>query len=365
MPSSISSSSPPDLAAGARTPPGPWLKTWLLAITLVAVVLGGGELFWRERGFRPSVKDNAELWSRLRSRLDGNAKNGVVLLGSSRTQVGLNPRVLSAGLGQAEVVQLAIDGSSPVPILKDLAEDSGFAGVVVCEVAPTMFFAASRDSEAKPSEWLARHRSRSLVAALEVPLRAAVEKHAAIFLPQLSPPHLLEALLEGQLPRPHYVRMEPDRLKVADFSMVDKDKVLDKWERRFTEMGRVPDAAELQQRLALIDGCVRSIQHRGGQVVFLHMVSSGAVRAVEEQRFPRRQFWDVFAATTSGLAIHYADLPSLSLYTCADGSHLDGRQASSFSAALAGELDRRGVCSSLRTDPDETDRHARKQENLP
>ena len=364
MPSSTSSSKGAETAQD-RVPNGPWLKTWAVAFAIMAILLGGMEIFWRARGFQPSVKDNAELWSQWRSKLDMKGENSVVLIGSSRTQVGVNPRVLAQSLGDAVVVQLAIDGSSPIPVLQDLAEDQSFGGVVICEVAPTMFFGLARDSESKPSEWLRRHRGRSLISAWEVPARAAIESHCVVFLPQLSPAHLLESLLHGELPGPHYVRMEPDRLKVADFSTVDRARVLEKWRLRFTAMGQTPTAAELRRRLASIDACVRSIQRRGGEVVFLHMVSSDAVREVEERRFPRHDYWDVFARSTSGVAIHYADVPSLSAFICGDGSHLDGIQAQSFSKALAAEMSRLDLSPQARANkagPQDSHRHARQQQ---
>lgn len=316
-------------------------------------------MFWRSQGFRPSVKDNPDLWSVVRGRIGPENPDPVVLIGSSRTQVGLNPRVLSRHLENTQVLQLAIDGSSPLPVLRDLAADPSFRGTVICEVAPTMFFAASPDTEAKPNEWLRRYHNRSFVVAVEAPMRAAFERRFATFLINLGPKHVLDEMLQGRLPQPHYVHMQPDRLKAARFEGMDTARALDKWERRFTEMGRVPTREELDRRFEQIDMSVRRIQERGGEVVFLHMVSSGTVREIEEQRFPRETFWEPFARSTAGIAIHYADSPTLSHFTCGDGSHLDETSAQRFSLALAEELSRVDAVANLRGVPPERSRQVR------
>src|SRR5262245_31055262 len=48
--------------------------------------------------------------------------------------------VLEQGLGRRPV-QLAVVGSSPFPILADLAADPTFRGTVLLDVVPAMFFA--------------------------------------------------------------------------------------------------------------------------------------------------------------------------------------------------------------------------------
>jgi len=329
-------------SSSERIPSGPWLKTWIAALLFSTAFFGGAELFWRARGFEPSVKDNPDLWSIVRSKINNANPEPLVLIGSSRTQLGLNPDVLSTALDQTHVLQLAIDGSSPVPVLRDLACDPVFRGTVICEVAPTIFFDPSEESMTKPAQWVANHHRRSRIAALEVPLRVLVEETFVSAHIMLSPRQLLEAAARGELPRAYYVRMRGDRFKEADFARADTHKALEKWERRFSEMGREPTSDELEARFAEVDSLVRRIQGRGGDVVFLQMVSSGRVRDIEARRFPRERYWDPFVRSTSGTAIHFEDVPSLAFYTCGDGSHLDGDSAAQFSLALANELARRG-----------------------
>ncbi|MHC4248019.1 MAG: hypothetical protein ACYS9X_02715 [Planctomycetota bacterium] len=57
--------------------------------------------------------------------------------------------------------------------------------------------------------------------------------------------------------------------------------------------------------------------------------------AGEEEKFPRARHWDVFAAGIPAPAIHFLDHPALAAFECPEGSHLDYRDATPFTRALA------------------------------
>src|SRR5262245_5037782 len=94
----------------------------------------GVEACARARGCRPSVKDGPALWSayRQRVRTPAGPQAPLVLIGSSRFLLGIDPAVLSRSVGRP-VINLAIDGSQPFRVLEDLAADPEFHGVVLCE----------------------------------------------------------------------------------------------------------------------------------------------------------------------------------------------------------------------------------------
>jgi hypothetical protein len=103
---------------------------------------------------------------------------------------------------------------------------------------------------------------------------------------------------------------------------------------------------EVLQFAEKVSACVRRIQARGGNVIFLRMVSSYGVRVVEDSISPRSQ-WDLFASHVAGITIHYEDEPSLRDFKAMDGSHLDANDARAFSAALGRVLVERGVFRSV------------------
>ena len=57
----------------------------------------------------------------------------------------------------------------------------------------------------------------------------------------------------------------------------------------------------------------------------------------------RARYWDRLAEHTGAITIHFHDLPRVRELPLPDGSHLDLRDAPTFTAALLDELARRGV----------------------
>ena len=68
-------------------------------IVLVASCIAGWEFFWRAQGFIPSLHDNAMLWSLARSRASELGSDAVVLVGSSRMQMGIHREALARTTG--------------------------------------------------------------------------------------------------------------------------------------------------------------------------------------------------------------------------------------------------------------------------
>ncbi len=66
------------------------------------------------------------------------------------------------------------------------------------------------------------------------------------------------------------------------------------------------------------------------------------MRDIEEERYPREFYWDVFASRTRAVALHLEDDPVFSAFDCPDGSHIDVRDAPAFTSALA-QLVRRNL----------------------
>jgi hypothetical protein len=61
-----------------------------------------------------------------------------------------------------------------------------------------------------------------------------------------------------------------------------------------------------------------------------------------EKNYPKKVYWDEFARRTRFATIHFADYAELQ-FECPDYSHLDMREASRFSIALAKILLEKGL----------------------
>jgi hypothetical protein len=318
-----------------RLPDGPWIRTWLLALLLAGGTLGGYEAFWRARGFVPSVHDDARLWSLARSRLHDNDPQQIVLIGASRSQLGIDTRTLAEELGESEPIQLSVQGSSCLPVLRHLSEEESFQGIVVCDVNPWSFYRGMNTEQGVQAEYVHQFHERTGLWWAEAELLAWVQSRLVLRLPVLAPANLWAGLWKGQGPVPDFQTVLPDRCIQADYSRADPD--LPQRLRRQRERAVIlpPSPDRWARDLDMLRDMVQRIQDRGGQVVFVVMPTSGDVRDFEERHWPRRRFWDVLAARVPAETIHFADYPSLSRFRCAEGSHLDYRDAAPFTRELA------------------------------
>jgi hypothetical protein len=309
------------------------------AALLALFLLSAWEYFWRTRGFTPTLEDSAQLWTE--QRLDANraGKRALALVGSSRFQLGLDPRVLHDALPSYSPFQLAMDGSGPLPALRNLAEDAEFRGSVLVEVLPSSFFPAGSELPTpRQREWFRTTGTRSLVAPLELTLRTALRSRFVFPISSINPQNILRKLSigDGKLPEPPYWSLRPDRFRPADYSKVDVDPMREHWRRRFAEASP-PSPEAMAKLMALLKAWVAAIEGRGGQVVFVRMVASSPVLEVEDQLFPRERYFQ--ALVDAGFhALEFRDIPGVAAVVCPEGSHLDATGAAVFSRRLGEEL---------------------------
>src|SRR5690606_1924717 len=138
------------------------------------------------------------------------------------------------------------------------------------------------------------------------------------------------------LPPLPYVRMFRDRHHEGDYT---KPGAVTQWvgDDSFKLTGD-----PLNQRLTDLTRWVTAIQERGGEVIWLRMITTGDVWTQEQALFPRAEYYDRLAAEVPGHFLHFADEPSLAGFECPDGRHLDYRTSPEFTRALAAVLKRRG-----------------------
>lgn len=343
MPSSTSSSS-------ARQPRWPWLKTWVPALLLAAVALLGRELYWRGRGFVPIVRDDTDLWCQMRDAASSGDRRTIALVGASRMRRGVSPQVLAAECPGYRVVQLAVGGSSPVAILQDLAADERFRGIVVCSLSAQFVIEDHRGLQASYLHYY-RH-DWNLSKRLDRAMRTAVQSTFVIAQLDLSWRVLLRKVLDGERTYAPALRQYADRFSVFDFRRPGGDPqalegarqfALDWFPDRIQRARRSATREQWLERVGLIDAAVRRIQARGGKVLFVRPPSSGPVRRVEEDNYPRKDYWDVFAASITAPTVHFEDVPVLRALECPEWAHLNEAGTTQFTTAIAAQLHRLGM----------------------
>jgi hypothetical protein len=335
-------------SSDARCPVWPWRTTWLPALVLAGLALAAWEAGWRCRGYRPSLKADADLWCQLRDAAARGDANTVVLLGASRMQYGGSPRVLAEACPGYRVVLLAYGGHYALPTLQALADDERFRGAVVYSLTPSWLIPSAFEASQATLLSYYRHDWNWCKQADRV-LRTAVQSHVVLVQPALSVQELLRRWLQREAIGPQEIVDHPDgsrTIAVRGNPRAERERRDGnfRWYSFLTRRGA--EQTTYEQWLGYVEqlnAAVRRIQAHGGSVVLLRMPSSGPVRDIEERFFPRARYWDVLAHTTPAIAIHSDDVPALARFVAVDWAHLDAQDVPRFTRLLADELRRRGV----------------------
>jgi len=323
-----------------------WLRTWLLAMALVLICLGGWETFWRLQGYIPTVEDDWGLWATTRRQANQREGGTVAVIGASRIQLGLHPDVFARTTG-IRPLMLVIDGNSPLPVLQNLAEDPEFSGLVICGLIP-QWLAEQRTTSRRATKWIRKYRRQKWSSRLETRLSTSVQQLFVFRFPGLSPGRVWLHLVRNERLKKVYAPMRPDRYRPADYSRTDLPRLKKAREKRARQraLSTISLTSEVfRERVEQIHQWVKKIQQRGGQVVFIRMPSTGAIREIEAAAWPRSRYWDVFAARMNGLTVHFEDYTVLAGLPCPDGSHLDAGGAELFTETLVKILQEKNLLS--------------------
>ncbi len=330
------------------------IRTWALALALAAIVLGGLEWLYRHHGHHPTISDDPALWAYHRDHVYGDAfTTPVVCLGDCRMLLDFMPQLLENRLRGCRVEQLAVVETSPMATLKDLADDRRFHGVVLCGLTEREFCTDVWDTQQGYVDFY--HREYNLNMGINRLIGASVQGHTVLLHPALR----LDSVLTGlatrrELPPPYYLETHFDRSRLADYTAVDLD-VHRTWALRrlnwlMSNDVRM-DAATWLGWAMRSEPYVKAIQDRGGKVAFIRFPTSGSYYVREQGQFPRRRYWDAFAAKTSAKTIHFKDYPALAGIECPDTSHLDRRNVPRFTLELIDVLEEEGVLAQPLTGP--------------
>ncbi|HET6603201.1 MAG TPA: hypothetical protein VFG21_03150 [Xanthomonadaceae bacterium] len=315
----------------------------IVALVLFVLGLGAWEWHWREFGAGPTYRNSEGLWSIQRRRINHGEGDALVFLGSSRTLFDVQLHVWERLAGERPI-QLALEGTSPLMFLEDLAADPDFRGRLVVGISPNLFatgYAYRGDvlkyyREQTPSQhigqWLSMH--------LLEPWLAFYEPDFALF-----------TVLKRQ--------DWPARAGVMDFKEVrrlsvnERDRNTRLWDKllldpeyaalaksiwgQFFDMPPPPgmDMAKLvEEQFARTAAAIATLRARGVEVVLIRPPSDGEFREFERRVFPRERIWDVLVARAGVPGIHFEDYPDMQGLELAEWSHLTPADAERYTEAL-------------------------------
>ena len=348
MPSSTSSS---DRVGGMQTydrevPDKSLGRSALLALVIALLLMGGWEAYWRANDVVPSYRNSEGQWAIQRRRINRGEGDTMVLSGSSRLLFDLQLDVWEQESGERPI-QLALEGTTPLPLMEDLANDPDFTGTLVVGIAPDVFltgfqyrgdaFAYARDET--PTQWLGQRISM------------VVEPYLAFYTFDFGLFTIINRqawpVREGVHTRTevrHLFTMTQDR-NTRLWSKVEDDEeyaniIKATWMQDFDLSGE-PDEMLLgiieQARGDEIEraaAAARKLQERGVDVIFVRNPSSGDYAVAESIYLPRAENWDVLIEKSGALGIHWQDHEELQGYWLPEWSHLSGNEADRYTKAL-------------------------------
>jgi len=304
--------------------------------TLAVVFLGSClalmclEGLLRYRGLEPSHFDEPSFWSLRRARL--STRPGLLLVGSSRTQIGLWSEVLERAL-DLPVHQLSINGGSPFPVLEDLARSRLEARAIVVEFAPHRYGTPDEKAQHKARRYVRAYREQSWAGRFEHSMRTWCRERLVVLSPAAGVRSLLSSLAKGRLPTQPKVSMR----STGDIRMQVSEEARSRVDRR--SQGRYGDLSKLDRSersdLALqLRRQVASLKERGITVIFLRMPVCSPVAEDEALNFP-----SLFEEMQLGVPeASWLSVDSAFEVECVDGSHLTESAAEDFTRHIASVL---------------------------
>ncbi len=321
-----------------------YIRAGLLALFLVTAFVIGWEAYWRLQGFELSYNDDEPLWAFHRQRIYESSPAAPVMIGSSRIKFGLDLTRWEEATG-ADPIQLALVGTSPRPVLANLAQDENFKGTVLVGVTEFLFFSppggpfeikAHNSLKFYPDWSMAQQASFRVNQALESQLMFLDEERFALrfLLDRLYIPNRPGVFAIPPFPLPFTVNYFNRQTSITEEFMADtalQNQQKQIWVGLFTNAPKVPMAdSTLNAIFDDVKASVAKIQARGGKVLFVRMPSTGPIREFEKQAFPREKFWDRLLHETGAPGIHFEDYPQLASYPCVEWSHLGPEEAKAF-----------------------------------
>ena len=327
-------------------------RSWIIAIIFLLVAFAAWELKWRSWGAQPTYRNSDASWAMQRRRIDTGEGDKTVLLGASRVLFDVQLPVWERMLGERPI-QLAVEGTSPLPMLEDLADNPKFTGRLLIGVSPDVFFTGFgyREGVLKyyKNETLSHRAGQWLSLHLIEPFFSFYDDDFKLFTV------LKRQKWPSRAGVPDYIDVRKLTIQHADrntrmWSKVETDPVYRElcrfiWAQFFDVPVPGMETPEALERVAneQIDrtaAAVAKLRSRGVPVLFVRPPVDGGYRDFENRDFPRARTWDRMLAKTETPGIHFEDHAELQGLNLPEWSHLAAADADRFTEALVRILER-------------------------
>ncbi len=303
----------------------------ILFATLSLVLLEGT---FRLKGFQPSLSNADSLWAVSRAKAD-DEDAGIILVGSSRFQLGIDPTQLAKETNTS-VVNLSVYGTSPFPILHDLVKSEVKPDIVLFEYIPWRWVNELPANIEKANGRLGYFHNQPYVSRYEVFLRTQLGERWVALNPTLNLRSLPGQLFPSKDSDRMEFRIHPDRFMETlhtDFKTGDKIKIP---EAPIKEDHPDPKfwINNSRQQLENFEAAVISLQNSGTEVIVFRIPVCEGQLVLDRERYGEPDLFNELASRSQAtwLAPDQLELPDIE---CIDGNHLTTESAHTVTTALA------------------------------
>ena len=335
-----------------------WLILFISALSTVFLLIGAVELLLQGNGWKPSLSDSQQLWAYYRRKASEYGNEAIVFIGASRIQLGIDIKVAGEMTNRIPF-QLAIERTSFVPVLENLAEDNNFTGTVI--ISPVNMSIGNNYSQSSKSLMWVREYEEQLVHSVapyehfDYLFRNFLNRNMASRMYGARPVTVISKNLFSTY-NGGYIYTSSNRSRSADYRgdpnsrkfyvsrlikyfgesippNVSTYEQLISWIKVEIAQTDAEDNATFMETLDYLLAVISKIESRGGKVLFIRFPTDKLIWEIDKKRKPRSHFWD-FLAEAHPESFHFADYPALSKFDLPDGSHLDMRDKEAFTREL-------------------------------
>ncbi|MCK7591557.1 hypothetical protein M0G43_13300 [Subsaxibacter sp. CAU 1640] len=340
-------------------------QSLFVAVTLGMISLVIWELYWRNQGLEPNIDDNKNLWANQRARLENYDEKTVVFIGSSRILYDINLDIWENETG-TNGIMLAAQGSTPIPVMQDIVENTDFNGTLVIGITPPLFFSTINPkanfvqrSQSLVDYYYNRTYAQRLNHMLSVPLQknlVFIRDGDESWDSDVDLKTLLKQVHWDERSGPRYPpfnnfeeitldrRMKMPEIMVKDTAYANTIKKV--WTTILSGDNPPPDKETTTNTFVDL---AKKFQARGGNLILVRCPSSGLFKDIESKAFPRAQFWDPLVEKSGAKAYHYEDFPELTNLFLPEWSHLAAEDAEVFTRVIIEAMKKDGVITNLKS----------------
>ncbi len=330
-------------------------KAGILALMIVVIVIGCWEWYLKSLGVSYSFDDNEALWAHKRAQIYDEPEKSTFFIGSSRIKFDIDLKTWEE-VTLEKPVQLALVGTSPQLILKDLADDKNFKGKLIVDGTEFILFSRDPGDQQSAKKSVEYYHKQTPAQKASFYIDYMLQSNLVFFEQKL---FSINGLLD-KLPLTNRkavvafsgfpIGFEPtifsrQNVMSEDFikDTARQQRVKEIW-RKFGLLNTA-DGIRGDSLLTVfkdVKSSIDKIKARGGIVMFVRPPSTGEMKEAEKKAYPRNIYWDALLTYTNSPGIYFEDYPEMANFICPEWSHLSPKDAATFTKSLAKILEQKG-----------------------